>query len=263
MIRVGIGGWTFAPWRGPFYPKGLPHAGELAHASRHVTAIEINGTFYRTQSPASYAKWAEETPDGFVFSLKGHRSVTNRKVLAEAAESIGFFLNSGITELGDKLGPILWQLAPLKRFDAADIDAFLGLLPPEQAGRPLRHVLEVRHPSFLVPEFAEIVRRRDVAVVYADSDDYASLADPSGEFVYARLQRSSAEHAAGYAEAALDEWARRANVWAAGGVPADLPRIEAAPPNAKAGKPRDVFVFFIAGEKVRNPAAAQALIGRL
>ena len=263
MIRVGIGGWTFAPWRGPFYPKGLPHSGELAYASRHVTAIEINGTFYRTQSPVSYARWAAETPDGFVFSLKGHRSVTNRKVLAEAGDSIGLFLNSGITELGDKLGPILWQLAPLKRFDAADIDAFLGLLPPEQAGRPLRHVLEVRHPSFLVPEFAEIARRRNVTVVYADSDDYASLADPSGEFVYARLQRSSAEHEAGYAEVDLDAWAERAKVWASGGVPDDLPRIEAAPAKVETGKPRDVYLFFISGEKVRNPAAAQALIARL
>jgi uncharacterized protein YecE (DUF72 family) len=261
MIRVGIGGWTFAPWRGPFYPKGLAHAEELAFASRRVTAIEINGTFYRTQSPASFRKWAEETPEGFVFTVKGHRSVTNRKTLAEAGESIAFFLNSGVLELGDKLGPILWQLAPLKKFAAEDLDAFLALLPPEHGGRPLRHAIEARHPSFLDPAFVEIARRREVAIVYADHESYAALADPTGDFVYARLQRSREGEPAGYPDTELDRWADHARTWAAGAVPADLPRLGPEPPSR--GAARDVFVFFISGEKVLNPAAASALLTRL
>ena len=261
MIRVGIGGWTFAPWRGPFYPKGLTQAQELAHASRQVSAIEINGTFYRTQSPKSFAKWAEETPDGFVFALKGHRFVTNRKVLAEAGPGIETFLSSGITELGDKLGPINWQLAGTKRFDPNDMEAFMRLLPRERAGRPLRHAIEARHPSFAVPEFVEMARRHGVAIVFAESDDYPSIADPTTDFVYARLQRSRAGEAAGYPAAELDLWAKRAKSWEAGHRPADLPRVEAQSPATTAG--RDVFVFFISGEKILNPAAAGALITRL
>ncbi|MBV9077910.1 MAG: DUF72 domain-containing protein [Methylobacteriaceae bacterium] len=264
MIRVGIGGWTFAPWRGPFYPPGLPHAQELAYAAGQVTAIEINGTFYRTQSPDSFAKWAAETPDGFVFTVKGHRSVTNRKSLAEAGESIAFFLDSGVAALGPKLGPILWQLAPLKRFAAADLEAFLRLLPPERHGIRLRHALEVRHPSFLDPAFAELAHRYAIPVVYADHESYAALADPSGDFVYARLQRAKDSEPAGYAGQALDAWADRARIWERGGVPADLPRVGTGavpPPGEEAA--RDVFVFFIAGDKVRNPAAATALISRL
>src|ERR1700759_140667 len=157
-IRIGIGGWTFAPWRGAFYPKGLPHAKELAYASERLTSIEINGTFYRTQSPATYRKWASEVPDGFVFSVKGSRYVTNRSVLAEAGESIERFLQSGVTEMGDKLGPLLWQFAPFKKFNPDDFGAFLGLLPEKFDGRKLRHVVEVRHDSFKVPEFIELLR---------------------------------------------------------------------------------------------------------
>ena len=261
MIRVGIGGWTFAPWRGPFYPKGLPQAQELAHASRQVTAIEINGTFYRTQSPKSFAKWAEETPDGFVFALKGHRFVTNRKVLAEAGQGIETFLGSGITELGDKLGPINWQLAATKRFDPADIEAFLGLLPREQGGRPLRHAIEARHPSFAVPEFVDMARRHGVAIVYAESDEYPAIADATADFVYARLQRSREGEAAGYPGGELDRWAKVAKSWAEGRRPAGLDHVEAKAPPVSSG--RDVFVFFISGEKVLNPAAAAALIERL
>ena len=264
MIRVGIGGWTFAPWRGPFYPKGLPHAQELAHASRQVTAIEVNGTFYRTQSPASFRKWAQETPDGFVFALKGHRFVTNRKVLAEAGEPVANFVGSGIAELGDKLGPINWQLAATKRFEAADIDAFLSLLPRELAGRPLRHALEARHESFACREFVDIARRHEVAIVVADSDEYPAIADLTADFVYARLQRSRAGEGAGYPDAELDAWAARARTWTRGGVPADIAPIAPVPKAAKGQAPeRDVFVFFISGEKVLNPAAAAALIGRV
>ncbi len=260
MIRVGIGGWTFAPWRGPFYPKGLPHKDELAYAAGRVTAIEVNGTFYRTQSPASFAKWRAETPDGFVFALKGHRFVTNRKVLAEAGPGVETFLASGIAELGPKLGPINWQLAATKRFDPDDVDAFLALLPKERDGIPLRHALEVRHASFAVPEFVALARRHGVAIVFADSDEFPAIPDPTAEFVYARLQRCREAEPDGYPAAELDAWADRARSWDAGGVPADLPL---AGPKAPKAAGRDVFCFIIAGDKVRAPLAAQALIGRL
>lgn len=259
-IYAGIGGWTFAPWRGPFYPKGLQQARELEHASRQVTAIEINGTFYRTQTPASFRKWAEETPDGFVFAVKGHRFVTNRKVLAEAGASVETFLGSGVTELGPKLGPINWQLAPTKRFDPADIEAFLALLPREKGGIRLRHALEVRHESFVTPDFVALARKYGVAIVFADSDDYPGIADPTADFVYARLQRCRESEPAGYTPQELDAWAKRARAWAAGGAPDDLPTLASGP---KAAVRRDVFAFFIAGDKVRAPAAAKALIERL
>ena len=158
-IRVGIGGWTFEPWRGSFYPKGLAHAKELAYASSKLTTIEINGTLYRTQTPATFAKWRKEVPDGFVFSVKGPRYVVQKRVLAEAGESLGFFLKSGITELGDRLGPILWQFAPTKKFDAADFAAFLAMLPAKLDGLRLRHAVEVRHPSFATPQFIALLRQ--------------------------------------------------------------------------------------------------------
>ncbi|TDR84532.1 DUF72 domain-containing protein [Enterovirga rhinocerotis] len=259
-IRVGIGGWTYAPWRGTFYPKGLTQARELEHASRRLTAIEINGTFYRTQSPASFRKWAEETPDDFVFALKGHRFVTNRKVLAEAGPSVETFLGSGVTELGGKLGPINWQLAATKRFDPADIEAFLKLLPPERDGIRLRHALEVRHESFVTPEFVALARRYGVAIVFADSDEHPAIPDPSADFVYARLQRCREAEEAGYPAAELDAWAARARDWEAGGLPADLTAVAPSPETRTA---RDVFAFFIAGDKVRAPAAAEALIRRV
>ncbi len=260
MIRVGVGGWTFEPWRGSFYPPGLPHARELEYASRRLTSIEINGTFYRTQTPASFRKWFQETPDDFVFSLKAPRFAAQRTVLAEAGPSIDRFLQSGVTELGHKLGPILWQFAPTKRFDSADVGAFLALLPKEQDGIPLRHAIEVRHDSFLAADFIELLRRHEVAVVFAESEKYPALADVTAEFVYARLQRALEEEPAGYPPSALDAWAKRFQTWAAGGVPADLPRVcsKTAPP-----KQRDCFVYFISAAKVRNPAAAMALIERL
>lgn len=260
MIRVGIGGWNFAPWRGTFYPPGLKHDDELRYASSKLTSIEINGTFYRTQSPASFAKWRDETPDGFVFAVKGHRAVVNKKVLGEAGEALDWFFKSGITELGPKLGPLLWQLAPFKKFDPDDIDAFLGLLPKEAGGVKLRHVLEVRSPTFLVPEFVDLLRKHNVAVVYADSDDYPAIADVTADFVYARLQRSQEAEVTGYPPADLDAWAKRAKTWESGGEPDDLDRFGKA--KAKKAK-RDVFVYMIAGDKVRAPAAAMALIERL
>ena len=176
-IRIGIGGWTFEPWRGLFYPKGLPHAKELSYAAERLTSIEVNGTFYRTQTPATYRKWASEVPDGFVFSIKGSRFVTNRRVLSEAGESIERFLGSGVTELGDKLGPLLWQFAPFKKFDPADFGGFLELLPEKFDGHTLRHVVEVRHDSFKAPEFIALLRKYKIAVVYTDHDTYPNIAD--------------------------------------------------------------------------------------
>ena len=260
MIRVGVGGWTYEPWRGAFYPEGLKHAEELAYASRKLTSIEINGTFYRTQGPASFAKWREETPDGFVFAVKGHRAVVNKKVLAEAGEPLDWFFKSGITELGDKLGPVMWQFAPFKKFDADDFGAFLALLPKEAGGLKLRHVVEVRSTTFLVPEFVALLRKHNVAVVFAESDDYPMIADVTSDFVYARLQKSQEKIATGYPPRDLDRFAKLAKAWAAGSEPDDLPRFGA---KAAPKKKRDVFVYMIAGDKVRAPAAAMALIERL
>ena len=260
MIRVGIGGWTYEPWRGTFYPAGLKQADELKHASRHLTTIEINGTFYRTQSPASFRKWRDEAPDDFVFAVKGHRAVVNSKKLAEAGEGIGWFFKSGVLELGDKLGPILWQFAPFKKFSRDDFAAFLALLPRNVGGRALMHVVEVRHESFLVPEFVALLREHEVAVVYADSDEHPAIADVTAGFVYARLQRTDEKHATGYAAADLDRWAARMRTWEAGGAPADLPRLDKNDaPKAK----RSVFAYMISGAKVRAPAAAMSLQERL
>lgn len=263
MIRVGVGGWTYEPWRGTFYPAKLPQAQELSYASRQLTSIEINGTFYRTQSPASYRKWASETPDGFVFALKGLRYVTNRSQLAEAGPSITRFMESGMTELGDKLGPILWQFAPTKKFDAHDFGAFLELLPQAVDGRAIRHVVEVRNKSFAVPEFVTLLRRHRVPVVYADADEFPAIPDVTGDFIYARLQRCAEDEPTGYSPDALAQWAQRFNTWAAGGEPDDLPRIGPPLEPDAARQPRDCFVYFISGAKVRAPAAATAFLERI
>lgn len=260
MIRVGIGGWAYEPWRGTFYPQGLAHADELAYASRHLTAIEINSTFYRTQSRASFEKWRDATPDGFVFSVKAHRAAVNSRELAEAGEKIDWFLQSGVLELSDKLGPILWQLAPFKRFDAKDVGAFLKLLPEKRGGRRLRHALEVRHESFLTEDFIALLRDHGVAAVYADSDDYPAIADVTADFVYARLQRSRENCRTGYAAADLDRWAARAKMWEVGGAPDDLPHVAGG---TLAANERPVFIFMIDGAKIRAPAAAAALLERL
>ena len=259
MIRVGIGGWTYKPWRGVFYPEGLRQADELAHASRQVTTIEINGTFYRTQSPESFAKWRDETPEGFVFAVKGHRAIANKRRLAEAGEALGWFIASGVLELGPKLGPLLWQFPPTRTFDPDDVAAFLDLLPREAEGRPLRHVLEVRHESFCDPALVALAREHGVAIATVEAEDRPLLADVTADFAYARLQRTREEVPTGYDDAALDRWAAAARAWEAGESPDGLPLH--ADPAAKA--PRDVFVYMIAGAKVRAPAAAVALLDRL
>ncbi|MDQ0316259.1 DUF72 domain-containing protein [Amorphus orientalis] len=258
-IRVGIGGWTYEPWRETFYPPKLPKARELEHASRHLTSIEVNGTFYRSQKPETFAKWRDETPDDFVFALKAPRFATNRRVLAEAGDSVARFFDSGVGELGPKLGPINWQFAATKAFDANDFEAFLNLLPKEVDGRPLRHVVEVRHDSFRVPAFVDLLRRYGVAVVIACDSAYPQIADVTASFVYVRAMGTVETEPAGYAADDLDRWAQRARAWAAGGAPDDLETVADA-----AGKtPRDVFVYFISGHKALNPAAAMAMIERL
>jgi uncharacterized protein YecE (DUF72 family) len=259
-IRVGIGGWTFAPWRNNFFPKGLKQAAELSYASRHVSTIEINGTFYRTQSPATFRKWADETPDDFVFSVKAHRVTTNRKVLAEASESIEHFLRSGVLELGQKLGPVLWQFAPFKKFEPEDFEAFLKALPNEMAGLELRHVVEVRHASFQTEAFVALARRYKVAICQEFSNKYPLIGDVTADFIYARLQQSEASEEQGYKPADLDRWAEVVKLWAAGKQIEDVPLL--AKP-AETPEPRDCFVYFIAGAKERNPAAAMALMERL
>lgn len=260
-IYTGIGGWTYEPWRGVFYPKGLPHAQELRYAANQLTSIEINGTFYRTQSPATYRKWASEVPDGFVFALKGPRFAVNRSVLAEAGDSIKRFLNSGVTELGDRLGPLLWQFAPTKKYDEADFGRFLELLPRDFDGHALRHVVEVRHDSFRVPAFVKLLRRFGIAVCFSEHATYPAIADVTSDFVYARLQKGEDRLKTGYPPKALDAWAMRASQWAAGGAPDDLPCTDPATLPKK--QSRDVFLYFIHEGKVRAPAAAMALIERL
>jgi len=241
-IRVGIGGWVFPPWRGTFYPKGLRQADELAHASRQVTAIEINGTFYRIQTPASFKKWHNETPDDFVFSLKGPRFLTHRTELASAEPFMQRFFDSGFLELGEKLGPILWQFAPFQQFHKQDFAAFLKLLPAELGGRAIRHVVEVRHDSFRTPEFIDLLRERGVAVAMVDDAKHPAFEDLTADFAYLRLRRCVETEATGYPPEPLAKWAERLRCWSADG--------------------RDCFLYFINGAKIRAPAAAQALLER-
>ncbi|HTI31474.1 MAG TPA: DUF72 domain-containing protein [Sphingomonas sp.] len=242
-IRVGVGGWDYDPWRETFYPPGTSKAKQLAYAGTKLTAIEINGTYYGRQKPETFAKWAEAVPDGFKFAVKASRFCTNRRVLAEGAESIERFLSQGLTELGDRLGPILWQFMATKKFDADDFRGFLDLLPIKQDGVPLQHAIEVRHESFQAPEFAAMVNKAGHAVVFAHSNEFPEITAPSSSLFYARLQESVDAAPTGYDDKALNAWATRAKGWAANG--------------------RDAFVFFISGAKHRNPAAAMALIEKL
>jgi uncharacterized protein YecE (DUF72 family) len=260
-IRVGIGGWNFAPWRNNFYPEKWPQKRELEYASGKLTAIEVNSTFYRPQTPATYANWRAQTPNGFVFSLKAPGFATQTTALENAAKAIRRFVFAGLAELGDRLGPISWQFAANRAFARDYFAAFLDLLPAELNGHRLRHVLEVRHESFMCSEYLALMRERNLPSVFTDSGEYPSFGDQTGEFVYARLMRSESSNATGYPAAALDAWAERARTWAQGGEPGDLPRVE--PAAGGRGRPRDVYVYFISAAKERNPAAAMALIERL
>lgn len=259
-IVIGIGGWTFPPWCGTFYPPGLPHARELEFASRQVTSIEINGTFYRTQTVASFAKWRDETPDGFVFSLKAARYATHRRELSEAGESIGWFLNSGIVELGAKLGPLVWQFPPTRQFDRDAFAAFLALLPTEHGGLRLRHAIEVYHASFHNAAFVDLLRENGVAHVIVESGRQDLFADMTADFAYARLERNELAVPEGYASGALDAWTGRVRAWASGEAVSDLPLAKAAEAEPK---PRDCFMYFIGGDKVRAPDSARGLLRRL
>ena len=241
-VYVGIGGWTFAPWRGVFYPKGLPHVRELGFAASRLTSIEINGTFYRTQTPATFRKWAAEVPDGFVFSVKAPRFATYRRELKEAGDSIAHFLNSGVLELGDRLGPLLWQFPPTKKFDPTDFGGFLELLPHELDGRRLRHVVEVRHDSFCVPEFVRLLRSFETAVVFSEHETYPAIPDVTADFLYLRLQKADDAIETGYQPKAIADWAARIRTWRDGGTPADLAHVETAKSKITPG---DVFVYFI------------------
>ena len=261
-IRVGIGGWTYEPWRETFYPPKLPAARELSHASRQVTAIEVNGTYYSTMTPKSFERWFADTPDDFMFSVKANRFATNRRVLAEAGESIGRFVNSGLARLEHKLGPVLWQFADSKKFDPVDFEAFLKLLPEDVEGRRLRHVLDVRNDSFMAPEFLALARKYRMAVVFTDSPKFPSFANLTADFVYLRLMNAQADVPTGYAPEVLASFAACAKAWADGGEPSGLPLVagDAGPP---ASASRDVFMFMINGAKERAPAAAMGVIEAL
>jgi len=265
-IRVGIGGWSYAPWRGAFYPKGLKQADELSYATSKLTSIEINATHYRLQSPKSFRIWGATAPDGFVFSVKGPRLVTQQKLLAETGNFITRFFKSGLAELGPKLGPILWQFAPFKRFDEDDFGKFLDLLPHELYGQKLNHVVEGRHASFATPRFAELARDAGVTIAYVDAEGWPNIADLTGDVVYARLQRGDDALAAAYPPGELDAWAGRAKTWAKGSAPDDLPLLAeygSSEYGSSKPRPRDVFIYFIHEGKLRAPAAAMALIERL
>ncbi|MBO0902392.1 DUF72 domain-containing protein [Jiella sonneratiae] len=261
VMRTGIGGWTFDPWNETFYPPDLPKKRQLDYAASRLTTIEVNGTFYRSQKPETFAAWAAAAPEGFVFSLKAPRFAVNRKVLAEGGESIQRFVNSGIAELGDHLGPILWQFAATKQFDPADFGAFLDLLPNAVGGMALRHVVEPRHESFIVPAFAALCREKAVAIAVADSSEHPQMADVTTDFVYLRLQRGEESIGTCYEASALDTWARRIEAFAEGREPGDLRKADPAAVADKA--PRDVFAYFIRGGKPRAPHGAMALMERL
>jgi uncharacterized protein YecE (DUF72 family) len=238
-IRIGVGGWTFEPWRGVFYPKGHPQKRELEFASRALTSIEINGTYYSSFKPESWRKWRDETPDSFVFAVKASRYVTNRRALADARESIARFLGQGLTELGPKLGPINWQFMETKKFDREDFGRFLDLLPERQDGVRLRHAIEVRSPTFATSAFYDLARDHNAAIVYATGDDVPEIDEPTADFTYVRLMITRDDEERGLTSKELDAEAKRLKGWANRG---------------------DVYAYFISGAKVRNPAAAMALI---
>ncbi|WP_343683752.1 DUF72 domain-containing protein [Asticcacaulis sp.] len=262
-IYIGIGGWNFEPWRGTFYPDGLSQKKELDYASRKLTSIEINSTYYGAQKPETFAKWRDETPEGFIFCVKGSRYTTNRRVLAEAGESIEKFITSGVTGLKDKLGPINWQFMATKKFDAEDFEAFLKLLPASYDGVSLRHAVEVRSPTFQTPEFIDMARHYKVAVVNAFDEDFPQIGDQTADFAYLRLLGTEENEPIGYTQAALDEWSGRLKAIENGTVPDDIACVGERNRHESGAKRRDVFAYVISGDKVKNPHAAMALIERV
>jgi uncharacterized protein YecE (DUF72 family) len=263
-IRIGVGGWTYEPWRGSFYPAGLVQKRELEYASRRLTSIEINGTFYGAQKPETFTKWHDETPDDFIFAVKAPRFATHRRALAEAGNSIERFFSSGVMQLKKKLGPINWQFPPTKKFDAEDFEAFLRLLPAHVDGQPVRHAVEVRHDSFRNADFISLVRAHSVAVVVSGDSKYPQIADLTAPFVYARIMGTAESEACGYSDGALDVWADRLLRWTSGGIPEGLD-VVAEPAGLHDDKKtaRDVYLYVISGFKTLNPAAGMALIERV
>lgn len=279
-LRIGISGWTYPPWRGLYYPKGLPQKSELAYAAKHFRSVEINGTFYGLQKPESFARWSAETPDGFVFAIKGSRYITHMKRLKAIETPLANFLASGLLRLGPKLGPILWQFPPQMKFDRDRFEAFLSLLPQDtveaaelakkhdewmkgrtwlepEGKHPLRHAVEIRHPSFCCGEFIKLLRRFKIALVVADTPHWPLLMDLTSDFVYCRLHGAEELYASGYEDEALDLWARRIGAWGDGREPDDAIRVlEPLPPRASG---RDVYVYFDNDAKVHAPFNAEAL----
>lgn len=283
-IRIGISGWTYAPWRGRFYPEGLPQKQELSYAAGQFPSIEVNGTFYGLQRPTSFARWRDATPDDFVFAIKGSRYITHMRRLRDIETPLANFMASGLLRLGPKLGPILWQFPPRMRFDAGLFRDFLALLPQDthqattlarrhdermadrswlrsDVEQPLRHAVEIRNESFRNAEFIELLRQYNTALVCADTVEWPCLMDLTTDFVYCRLHGSEQLYVSGYDGPALDRWAHRIEIWAEGGEPDDAERVLAPTKPRKQG--RDVFVYFDNDAKVRAPVDAAALIERL
>ena len=256
-IRCGIGGWTFEPWRGVFYPQGLKQKDELAYAASHLTAIEINGTYYSSFKPDSWAKWRAATPEGFKFAVKASRFCVNRKVLTDAKASMDIFLGQGLTELGDRLGPILWQFMATKKFDYDDFASFIDLLPEKVGDLPARHVIEVRNATFADARFIALCRHRNIAICVSENENYPIIPDITSDFVYLRLISASDEVETGYEASDLDLWASRFKAYAEGHVPTDLQSVDR---DGLVEAPRDVYAFVIHEGKVRAPAAAMQFI---
>ncbi|TBR07312.1 MAG: DUF72 domain-containing protein [Lysobacter sp.] len=259
-IRVGVGGWTYAPWRHTFYPQGLVARRELEFASRRFSTIEINGTFYGARRASEYAQWRKQTPEGFVFSLKAPQHVTQRGPLARCGKAAWAFLNGGLAELGDRLGPVLWHMPPSRVFDAEDLAAFLDFLPRTLDGRPLRHVIEPSHPSFFDPRYAEVAHAFDVGTAFTDSPELPVMGEVTGHIVYVRLVRTRVDLAQGYPDREIDQWLQRAHAWARGDA---VDGVQAGDAPAPEAKPHEVYVYFTGGAKQRNPAAAMAMIAKL
>ncbi|ANL32473.1 MULTISPECIES: DUF72 domain-containing protein [Rhizobium] len=284
-VRIGISGWTYAPWRGQFYPKGLPQKHELSYAAQHFRSIEINGTFYGLQRPESFGRWRDETPEDFVFAVKGSRFITHMKRLQEIETPLANFFASGLLRLGPKLGPILWQFPPNMGFDPALFETFLSLLPHDRdaatalakrhdgrlkgrawlksdADQPIRHAFEIRHDSFRSPAFIEMLRRHNVALVCADTVEWPLLMDITADFIYCRLHGSEQLYVSGYEDEALDLWAERIRAWATGGEPEHATRVLAPLPSRKKG--RDIYLYFDnTDKKLRAPVDADHLSERL
>ncbi|HEY3743061.1 MAG TPA: DUF72 domain-containing protein [Bryobacteraceae bacterium] len=282
-VRIGISGWNYAPWRGVFYPSKLPHKKELDYAARLFPSIEVNGTFYGLQRPEAFGTWRSETPDDFVFAIKGSRYITHMRKLLDIEAPLANFMASGVLRLGPKLGPILWQFPPQMKFDSERFRNFFSLLPHDtrqavdlarrhdqrlddrdwlqcDTEQPMRHAVEIRHDTFRSPEFIELLREYDIALVCADTVEWPRLMDLTSDFVYCRLHGSEELYVSGYDSAALDRWAARVRTWARGGEPEDAERIL---PPTKRKKCRDVFVYFDNDVKVRAPADALSLAQRL